>query len=170
MADSISFMSRKSQQESNDTDIQLRYSDDNGATWSASVRINDDVGTSSQFNPKISLDSTTGAIAVAWYDARNDAGNHRRGDTNGIPNDDIMIYATSSRDGGATFRRNQRLSKGASNDNDAGSGVDYGDYSGFAFHNGSMYFSAADNSNSTGDNPDGALTKFDLYAAPLSIR
>ena len=156
--------------ESNDTDIQLRYSDDNGTSWSSSVRVNDNTGTSSQFNPKIALDSTTGNIALAWYDARNDLGDRGRGDTNGIPNDDIMIYATSSRDGGVTFQRNQRLSKGVSNDNDAGSGVDYGDYSGFAFFNGTMYFSAADNSNSTGDNPDGTLSHFDLYVAPLSIR
>lgn len=156
-------------QESNNTDIQLRYSDDNGVTWSSSVRVNDDTGTSSQFNPKISLDSTTGNIAIAWYDARNDAGDHGRGDTNGVPNDDIMIYATWSKDGGSTFQRNQRLSKGASNDNDAASGVDYGDYSGFAFYNGTMYFSAADNSNSTRDNPDGTLSHFDLYVAPLSV-
>ena len=29
-----------------------------------------------------------------------------------------------------------------------------------------MYFSAADNSNSTGDNTDGRLTTFDLCVAP----
>ena len=69
-----------------------------------------------------------------------------------------------------TFQRNKRLSAGASNDDDANSGVDYGDYSGFAFHAGSMYFSAADNSNSTGDNPDGTLNTFDLVVAPLTVR
>ncbi|CAN5587502.1 hypothetical protein BH18VER2_BH18VER2_07650 [soil metagenome] len=53
--------------ESSDTDIQCRYSDDNGATWSNPVRVNDDTGTNSQFNPKIQIDSTTGNIAVAWY-------------------------------------------------------------------------------------------------------
>jgi hypothetical protein len=157
-------------QESNDTDIQLRYSDDSGVTWSSSLRVNDDTGTSSQFNPKISLDSTTGNIAIAWYDARNDAGDNGRGDTNGRPNDDIMIYAASSADGGVTFQPNRRLSMGVSNDDDAGSGVDYGDYSGFAFYNRIMYFSAADNSNSTGDNPDGTLSHFDLYVAPLTVR
>ncbi len=156
--------------ESNDTNIQLRSSDDNGSTWSSPLRVNDDHGTNSQFNPKIALDSTTGNIALAWYDARNDAGDNGRGDTNGIPNDDIMIYSAVSKDGGVSFERNNRLSAGASNDNEARSGVDYGDYSGFAFHHGSMYFSAADNSNSTGDNPDGTLATFDLYVAPLSIR
>ncbi len=157
-------------QESNDTDIQFRYSDDNGATWSNSVRVNDDVGTTSQFNPRISLDSTTGNIAIAWYDCRNDRGDHGFGDTNGRPNDDTMVYTTVSKDGGATFSRNRRLSAAASDDNDAGSGVDYGDYSGFAFYNGRLYFSAADNSNSTGDNPDGTLHEFDLYVAPTGAR
>ena len=134
------------------------------------MRINDDTGTNSQFNPKIALDSTSGNIAIAWYDARNDAGDNGRGDTNGRPNDDIMIYSAVSTDGGVTFSPNQRLSAGASNDNDAGSGVDYGDYSGFAFHHGRMHFSAADNSNSTGDNPDGTLSHFDLLVAPLTVR
>ena len=156
--------------ESNDTDIQFRYSDDSGATWSDSVRVNDDTGTNSQFNPKIGLDATTGNIAIAWYDARNDLGDNGRGDTNGRPNDDVMIFSTVSTDGGATFQPNKRLSLAASNDNDALSVVDYGDYSGFAFHRGNMFFSAADNSNSTGDNPDGTLKTFDLYVAPVSVR
>ena len=156
--------------ESNDTNLQFRYSDDNGATWSAAMRVNDDTGTNSQFNPKIQLDSTTGNIAIAWYDARNDAGDNGRGDTNGRPNDDINIYSAVTKDGGLTFQRNKLLSLGTSNDNDAGSGVDYGDYSGFAFHHGSMFFSAADNSNSTGDNPDGTLSHFDLYVAPVTVR
>ncbi len=155
--------------ESNDTDIQLRYSDDNGVTWSNSVRVNDDTGTNSQFNPKLAIDGTTGKIAVAWYDARNDLGDHGRGDTNGVPNDDIMIYSAVSQDGNR-FKPNRRLSAASSNDDKAKSGVDYGDYSGFAFFRGMMYFSAADNSNSTGDNPDGTLSHFDLYVAPLAAR
>ena len=155
-------------QESNDTDIQMRFSDDNGKTWSNSSRVNDDTTNNSQFNPRISLDPTTGIVAIAWYDARNDSGNHGPGDTNGVPNDDSMIYVTVSRDGGNTFQRNHRISAGASNDDDAGSIVDYGDYSGFSFFGGKMYFAAADNSNSTGDNPDGTLSTFDVYVAPVS--
>jgi len=156
-------------QESNDTDIQLRYSDDNGVTWSNPVRVNDDTGTNSQFNPKVAIDGTSGKIALAWYDARNDKGDNGRGDTNGVPNDDIMIYSAVSEDGGNRFKPNRRLSAASSNDNQAKSGVDYGDYSGFAFFAGMMYFSAADNSNSTGDNPDGTLSHFDLYVAPFAV-
>jgi Neuraminidase (sialidase) len=157
-------------QESNDTNINVSYSDDNGATWSTPKRINDDVGTSSQFNPKIAIDGTSGNIAVAWYDTRNDKGDHGFGDTNGKPNDDTMIYSSVSSDGGNTFSANQQLSAGTSNDDAAASGVDYGDYSGFAFYRGRLYFSAADNSNSTADNPDGTLSHFDLYVAPLGVR
>ena len=134
------------------------------------MRVNDDIGTTSQFNPKIALDATTGKVAVAWYDCRNDKGDHGRGDTNGVPNDDVMIYSAVSKNGGDSFQPNRRLSVGTSNDNDAKNGVDYGDYSGFAFFNGMMYFSAADNSNATGNNPDGTLSHFDLYVAPLAVQ
>jgi hypothetical protein len=157
-------------QESDNTDIQFRFSDDNGATWSAPKRVNDDSGTSSQFNPRIALDGTTGNIAIAWYDTRNDHADQQRGDTNGRPNDDTMLYYTLSKDGGNTFRKNQRISRGASNGDQAQSGVDYGDYSGFAFYGGTLCFSGADNSNVTGDNPDGTLSQFDLYAAPVTVR
>ncbi len=157
-------------QESNDTDIQLRFSDDNGTTWSTSVRVNDDATTTSQFNPRISLDPTTGNIAVAWEDCRNDKGNHGPGDTNGVVNDDAMVYTTVSKDGGTTFLPNKRLSAGASNDNGAANGVDYGDYGGFMFYGGNLYYASADNSNSTGTNPDGKLHGFDVYTQPVQVR
>ena len=53
--------------------------------------------------------------------------------------------------------------------NYADSGVDRGDYNDFAFHIGSMYFPAADNSNSTGGNPDGTWKAFALCVAPLNM-
>ena len=65
--------------ESDDTNIYVRYSDDDGRPWSAPKRVNDDTGTNSQFMSKIALDPTTGEVAVVWYDARNDLGNRRRG-------------------------------------------------------------------------------------------
>src|SRR5207245_4871070 len=39
--------------EKDDTDIQVRYSDDNGATWSDAARVDDDATQNSQFLPKI---------------------------------------------------------------------------------------------------------------------
>src|SRR5205823_7006672 len=41
--------------ESNNMDVMVQHSDDDGATWSTAVKVNDDFGTTSQFNPRISL-------------------------------------------------------------------------------------------------------------------
>ncbi len=150
-------------------DIQLRYSDDTGATWSPPMRVNDDATTNSQFLPRIALDQTTGNVAIAWYDSRNDKGNHGPGDTNGVPNDDAVMYATVSKDGGQTVHPNVRVGAGASNSADSGSGLDYGDYEGMAFHAGRFFPLWADNSNSTGDNPDGKLHQLDLYTAGVRV-
>ena len=100
---------------SDDTDIYVRYSDDDGATWSAGVRVNDDNTENSQFLPKISLDPTTGNLAVIWYDARNDLGTGGPGDTDGVPNTDAQVWGAFSIDGGATFTRNIQISAGTSN-------------------------------------------------------
>jgi hypothetical protein len=61
------------------------------------------------------------------------------------------------------------VSEGTSNAIAAANGVQYGDYTGLTFHAGRFYPSWADNSNSTGDNPDGALSKFDVYTARISL-
>src|SRR5437870_7015266 len=74
--------------ENNDTDIMIRTSTDDGATWSARVRVNDDATTNSQFLPYVALDPTTGTVAVGFHDARNDNGVPGPGGTNNIPNDD----------------------------------------------------------------------------------
>jgi hypothetical protein len=155
--------------ESNDMDIMVQFSDNDGAVWSNAVRVNDNTGTSSQFNPRMSLDPTTGNIAVAWYDCRNDHGDHMRGDTNGRLNDDTMIYGTVSKDGGLTFAANTRISKGVSNADQANNGIDFGDYEGMAFYGGAYFYVWADNSNSTGDNPDGTLNELDIYTARVRV-
>src|SRR6266487_4343266 len=97
--------------ESDNTDIEVRYSDDGGATWSGGVRVNDDRTVNSQFLPKISLDPTTGQLAVVWYDARNDLGTGGSGDTDGVPNDDAQFWGAFSPDG-RTFTPNVRISAG----------------------------------------------------------
>jgi hypothetical protein len=133
------------------------------------VRVNDDRGVNAQFNPRMSLDQTTGNLAVSFYDARNDLGNLRPGDTDGIPNDDAQLWAAVSFDGGSSFARNVRVSAGTSNAADAHNGVQYGDYSGMSFTHGVFYPGWADNSNSTSDNPDGALSTFDVYTAKVTV-
>jgi hypothetical protein len=149
------------------TDIFARFSDDQGATWSTPVRVNDDTTTNSQFLPKISLDPTTGNLAVVWYDARNDLGTGGPGDTDGVPNDDAQFWGAFSTDGGQTFTKNIQISAGTSNSHDSGNGIDFGDYTGLSFVGGVAHPAWADNSNSTRDNPDGALHQLDIYTAAV---
>jgi BNR/Asp-box repeat len=154
--------------ESNNTDIYVRHSSDNGATWSAPVRVNDDHSANSQFLPKISLDPATGNIAVVWYDSRNDLGTGP-GDTDQIPNDDAQFWGAFSINGGASFTRNIQISAGTSNSHDSGNGIDYGDYTGLSFYGGIAHPAWSDNSNSTGNNPDGALHQLDIYTAAVPV-
>jgi hypothetical protein len=159
---------REDPDESNDTNIFLRHSDDDGATWSPPVRLNDDPGTNSQFLPRIALDQSTGFLAVTWHDSRKDHGQGHGGDTNGTPNDDAQYWGTVSLDRGETFGKNFQISGGTSNAGQAFDGVDYGDYSALTAQGGSFYPAWADNSNSTHTNPDGRLNAFDVYTARIT--
>lgn len=154
---------------SNNTDIEVQHSDDNGATWSPAVQVNDDHTANSQYMPAIALDQTTGNVALSWYDTRNDLGTGGSGDTNGIPNDDFQIWATYSTNGGATLAPNFRVSNGTSNAVDANSFFDVGDYTHAAFAGGVFWPAWSDNSNSTGTNPNGTLHQLDLYTAKIPI-
>jgi len=154
--------------ESDDTDIYLRHSDDAGATWSPALRVNDDATTNSQFLPKISLDPTTGHLAFVWYDSRNDLGAGGPGDTDRIPNDDAQVWGAFSTNGGASVSANIQVSAGTSNSHASLNGIDYGDYSGLSFYAGTAHPAWSDNSNSTGNNPDGALHQLDIYTAAVA--
>jgi hypothetical protein len=146
---------------SNDTDIYVRYSNDNGSTWSSPVRVNDDPpgNGKSQFLPKVALDQTSGYLAVCWYDCRNSAGNNT-----------AEFWATISTDGGQTFLPNVKVSTGTSSAIVAAVGsFNFGDYTGLAFHGGTFYPCWADNSNSTGDNPGGTLGTLDVYTARVTV-
>ncbi|HSU56993.1 MAG TPA: sialidase family protein [Candidatus Dormibacteraeota bacterium] len=148
---------------SNDTDIYLRHSDDSGSTWSSPLRVNDDsLGNGkSQFLPRIALDQTTGNIAVSFYDCRNSSLNNT-----------AEYWATASPDGGASFLPNVRVSAGMSSANVVAVSTyrfDFGDYSGLAFYGGVFYPCWGDNSNSTGNNPEGTLTTLEAYAAAVIV-
>ncbi len=158
---------REHPNESDNTDVYSQHSDDSGATWSTPVRVNDDATTNSQFLPKISVDQTTGNLAVVWYDSRNDTGTGGPADTDGVPNDDAQFWGAFSTDGTASFTPNIQISAGTSNSHDSGNGIDYGDYSGLSFHAGLAHPAWSDNSNSTGTNPDGALHQLDIHTAAI---
>jgi hypothetical protein len=106
---------------------------------------------------------------VVWYDSRADLGTGGPGDTDGIPNDDAQFWGAFSTDGGQSFTPNIQISAGTSNSHDSGNGIDYGDYSGLSFYGGIAHPAWSDNSNSTRDNPDGALHKLDIYTAAVRV-
>lgn len=84
----------------NKSDIFLRYSTDQGATWSSPRIVNDDPNSQNnfQFHPAIWCDKETGRLYIKFYDTRR------------VPTSDSMdVYATYTDDGGETFAPNQRL-------------------------------------------------------------
>ena len=145
---------------SNDLDVYLRDSDNNGSTWSNRIRVNHDATTTSQFLPRMAIDETTGYLAFSWYDCRDDTANNTLAE----------YWATASFDGGATFLPDIKLSAGQSTAV-GGNGNDYGDYSDIDFVAGKFIAAWSDDSNSTGDNPDypGNTTGMEAYIAKVVV-
>jgi len=134
-----------------DTDIMLRFSDNNGATWSAPIRVNDDASGRSQFLPRIAVNTLSSNIGVCWHDARNSATNTAM---------QVFCSIATRLSATPTFMANVQISDGSSTSN--GLGIEFGDYSGLAYFQGLMHPAWADTSNSTGDNPNGTAN-FDAY-------
>ncbi len=59
-----------------DTDVLVRYSDDNANTFSPPVRANDDAPGSFQFLPWLDVNQSNGRVNVVFYDTREDSINH----------------------------------------------------------------------------------------------
>ena len=156
---------------SDNTDVVLRYSADGGATWTPPMRVNSDPGLSSQFLPRMEADDQTGDLYFAWYDTRDDAGPGSPADTDGVPNNDSELFVARARPTatGMTFAADAQVSQGSSNPQSSDSSVELGDYIGLAYRDGTLYPLWADNSNSTGDNPDGAYDTFDQYTARVPV-
>jgi Ca2+-binding RTX toxin-like protein len=167
--------------ESDNLDIFLRYSDNDGTTFSDPIRVNDDIGFNSQFHPSLAVDQSNGVVVVGWYDARNDffggqadtdigGGAGLIGSLTGV-NTDVEYFVTASYDGGTTFLPNVLVSGGSTsairNRNFSFTGGLLGNYTGITAANGVILATWADNSNSTGDNPDGTFG-LDAYVARLT--
>ena len=89
-----------------DTDIYVRFSDNNGANWSDRIQVNDDATTTSQFMPRMVVDQATGVVAAIWYDARDDA-----------PNNELVdIFTSVSYDGAVSWSLNQRVTTAQSDE------------------------------------------------------
>ena len=143
---------------SNDLNIFTRYSDNDGATWSSPVRVNTDSGGNSQFFSKLALDPLTGYLAVAWYDCRNSAANNR-----------VELWGTVSIDGGVSFLPEVKISAGSTTGVGLGGGNELGDYIGLDFYNHVFYPAWGDDSNSTGNNPNGTAN-LDYYTAAVTLK
>lgn len=84
----------------NKPDIILRYSTDQGSTWSARITVNDDANSTTIDNwfPGVWCEKETGKLYIMWYDDRNAPSTYG-----------VDVYATYSTTGGTTFAPNQRL-------------------------------------------------------------
>src|SRR5207248_668153 len=114
-------------------------------------------GANSQFFSKIALDPTTGNIAVSWYDCRNSGSNNK-----------VELFSAISIDGGLSYTPNMKVSVGATIGVGLGGGNELGDYGGLDFYGNVAYPVWADDSNSTGNNPDGT-GNLDYYGARVVI-
>ena len=142
-----------------DTDIFVRFSDNDGATWSnPPVRVNDDATTKSQFLPRIASNRLSGNIAVCWHDARNSASNTTMQEfcTIATPTGASPVFMTNAAVSGTSDGNGSNPPVSGQND------IQFGDYSGLAYFQGLAHPAWADDSNSTGDNPDGT-TRYDAY-------
>lgn len=142
----------------------LRFSDTNGATWSnPPIRVNDDATARSQFLPRIASNRFSGNIAACWHDARNSAANNT-----------MQEFCTIATPTGASplFIANAQASDGTSDGNGSNppatgqADIQFGDYSGLTYIFG-VHAAWADDSNSTGDNPNGTA-RYDAYSDLVS--
>ena len=145
-----------------DTNVLVRFSDDDGANWSAPVTVNDDGGTTSQFLPWLDVDQETGLVAAVWYDARDDAQNRM-----------VHVYSSVSHNGGATWDANVRVTDNPSDmsaNNPSGASPlsyagDFLEYIGVAAQDCRLVPVWADNSETRTVDPD----DFDYYVDRLTI-
>lgn len=106
---------------SNDTDIWLVKSTDNGTTWSEPKRVNDDPTGKHQFLSWMDIDQSNGKIYIVFYDRRNHMGNA------------TDVFVAVSDDGGETFV-NFKVSE--TDFTPSSSGYFFGDYNNIsAFNN-----------------------------------
>ncbi len=137
-------------------DIYFTHSTDNGASWAAPLKVNDDSGNHDQFEPAIAV-APNGRIDVVFMDMRNDPAN--------ILAD---LYYTSSADDGQSFATNQRVTDVNFNLSDgipSDSYGDAGDYLGVSATNSDVWAAWTDTRNSDGHGSHAE----DVYAGHLHI-
>ncbi len=124
-----------------DTDVIVRYSDDQASTWSPEIPVHSP-DTNSQFLPWLDVDQATGAVAVAWLDARADGANEQ-----------VHAWIGLSVDGGDSFYEEQVADSPSdqSTSNPFRWSNNYLEYIGVAMHDGTAYAVWPDNRLDLGD-------------------
>ena len=131
-----------------ENDVWVSRSTNNGASWSAPLKLNDDgLAGRTQFHPFLQVDPSNGAVVVAWHDARNDSANRK-----------VDYYATRSTDCGVSFEANVKASQPSAEFNNSGISTtdenttdnpnrnpnQYGEYMGLAAQGGKAYLAWVD--------------------------
>ena len=138
----------------NNTDIGIFWSDNNGQNWSPHTIVHEAVtNQASQFLPWLDVDDQSGAVVVAYYDTRNSPTNQL-----------AELWASASVDGGATWAEAQIASVGSNESlsNPSRYGGNYLEYIGVSVRDGTIQAIWADNRNSASD--------LELYTASASIQ
>jgi hypothetical protein len=119
-----SWMDLAASPNSQNTDIFLSFSDDQGAagSWSTPVPVTDQIANVDRFNHWLSVDPTDGNVNVSFYDTRNDTTGQR------FQTDQ---YLSQSTNGAISFAPNVRVTTTSSNEHDCNGlfpcpGIDYG--------------------------------------------
>ncbi len=142
--------------------LMVRWSDDQGLTWSTGIQVSPGAGPT-RLLPGFALDQSTGCLAASWYDTGAD-----------LTKTSVSYIGSISCDGGATWSSPLAFSAGTTNALGAIPTrpvrmTDLGDYTGLAYSAGILLPVWADNSNSTGDNPDGVGHNLDLFIARATV-
>src|SRR6185436_18788071 len=115
------------------SDIFYTRSTNGGTTFSAPVKLNDDGTPTTQLFPSIAA-AADGTLGVKWWDRRNDPLNDGLTD----------VYMTISRDGGASFEKNFRVTNHNWVCGPSELGDYHGDYDGIAADGSNFFLSWSD--------------------------
>jgi len=112
------------------TRIWFTRSTDGGASWEASRMLNNLATLDDQFNPWLTVDEATGALAVMYYDTAADPGRKK-----------VDVYYQSSFDTGQTWSTPVKVTSAPTDETSAGAdtGNQFGDYNSLSGYQGIFF-------------------------------